>query len=90
MSDSTVRNDFLDKFRRDLALTEAQMRQAKMAEKCVEDNNGQLIRGYVTKARCLNPKCRVERWDDGTRCWSCKKYAKDVNTYDAILEEEVG
>lgn len=38
----------------------------RIKEKCVEVENGVLVRGQLSRVLCR--RCRLPRWNDGTRC----------------------
>lgn len=48
-----------------------QARQERVVAACMIDEFGRLVRGFVPSVRC---NCGVMRFDDGTRCHSCKQY----------------
>jgi hypothetical protein len=55
----------------------------KVLQQCVPGERNQPIRGVVDRIKC--PWCHKDRWDDGTKCSFCGKYAK-LNQGDETAE----
>lgn len=83
MSVERTQQHLRELMRKNLAAHEEKRRHDKIKRASFGvDDHGRLIRGYVTRVRCLN--CSAQKWDDGRPCSGCGHLRfEDLNAEDA-------